>query len=242
VAGPLKLPVSVHPSQGKPEMSTNGRSVRVWDIPTRLFHWLLVILMGFSWWSAETRHLDWHILSGIAVMALVVFRLIWGFIGGSTARFGQFVRSPMKVLAYLRSDSSVAKRPGHNPVGGYSVVLMLLLVSLQVGTGLFANDEDGLDAGPLNRLVSYDQAEIMSELHHLSFTLLQVVIAVHVLAILFYFVVRKRNLLTPMFSGFDKQVSGEQGALVSSGLVRFIFAAAIAAATAWAATKGFFID
>jgi cytochrome b len=219
----------------------NGQSVRVWDFPTRLFHWLLVILIGFSWWSAEVGHLDLHIWSGLAVFALVVFRVIWGFIGSNTARFGKFVRSPIAVLNYLRSDSSTPKPAGHNPIGGYSVLVMLLLVSVQVGTGLFANDEDGLDAGPLNRLVSYETGDTLSNLHHLSFTLLQAIIVVHVLAILFYLLLRKRNLLTPMITGADKQLETTQGALVAVGSLRVVVAAAIAAGLAWAANKGFFL-
>jgi cytochrome b len=219
----------------------HDKAVRVWDFPTRLFHWLLVILIGFSWWSAETGRLDWHLWSGLSVLALVVFRAIWGFVGSSTARFAQFVRTPLATISYLRSDSLTPKPPGHNPVGGYSVLLMLLLVTLQVGTGLFANDEDSLDPGPLNRLVSFETGETLSKLHHLSFTLLQLVIVIHVLAILFYLIVRKRNLLTPMVTGSDKQLDLAQGELVPSTFAKFVVAAVVAAGTAWAATKGFFL-
>jgi cytochrome b len=222
-------------------VSVQRSAVRVWDLPTRLFHWLLVILIGFSWWSAETRHMDWHMLSGVVALALVVFRIVWGFIGGSTARFAQFIRSPMAVLAYLRSDSAAPKPAGHNPIGGYSVVLMLALLVIQVGTGMFAVDVDGIDSGPLSFLVDFEQGRKLSGIHNLSFSLLQLVIIIHFLAIVFYLIVRKRNLLTPMITGTDKQLSGEPGALVSSGIVRFIVAAAIAAGTAWAATKGFFL-
>jgi cytochrome b len=215
-------------------------AVRVWDLPTRLFHWLLVILISFSWWSAETRHMDWHMLSGLVALALVVFRIVWGFIGGSTARFREFVRSPMAVIAYLRSDSATPVRAGHNPVGGYSVVVMLALLAMQVGTGLFAVDTDGIDSGPLSFLVDFEQGRILAGIHHLSFSVLQLVVIMHVLAIVFYLVVRKRNLLTPMVTGADKQLSGEYG-LVSSSKLRFVVAATIAAGTAWAATKGFFL-
>ncbi len=222
-------------------MATEGQAVRVWDLPTRLFHWLLVILIGFSWWSAETRHMDWHMLSGLTVLALVVFRIVWGFVGGSTARFGQFVRSPIAVLDHLRSDGSAPKPAGHNPIGGYSVILMLGLLTAQIGTGLFAVDVDGIDSGPLSFLVDFEQGRKLSGIHHLSFSLLQLVAVVHVLAILFYLLARKRNLLAPMITGVDKQLSSEQGELVSSGIVRFMAAAAIAAVAAWAASKGFFL-
>jgi cytochrome b len=222
-------------------MLNQGQAVRVWDMPTRVFHWSLVILIGFSWWSAETRHMEWHMLSGFAVLALVTFRVIWGFIGSSTARFGQFVRSPLAVLAYMRSDSSHPKPVGHNPIGGYSVILMLLLLSVQIGTGLFATDVDGLDSGPLSFLVDFDQGRKLSGIHHLSFSLLQIIVLFHVLAILFYLVIRKRNLISAMITGADKQLQNGRVGLAPAGLLRFIIAAIIAAVTAWAANKGFFL-
>jgi cytochrome b len=215
--------------------------VRVWDSPTRLFHWLLVALIGFSWWSAETRQMEWHMWSGYAVLALVVFRIVWGVIGGSTARFASFVRSPFAALAYLRSDSSLPKAAGHNPIGGYSVVLILLLLAVQVGTGLYSVDTDGIDSGPLSFLVDFDQGRKLAGFHYLSFTLLQIVTAVHIVAILFYLVIRKRNLLTPMVTGSDKQLESNKGELVPAGLLRLGIAAILAGGAAWAASKGFFL-
>ena len=147
--------------------------VRVWDGATRLFHWLLLALLGFSWWSAESGMMDWHRWSGSAVLGLMIFRLIWGFIGGSTARFGTFLTSPVRVLAYLRSDSGAPRTPGHHPLGGYSVLAMFLLLTVQVGTGLFAVDIDGLESGPLSHLVSFDQGREAAGIHELSFTLLR---------------------------------------------------------------------
>ena len=126
-----------------------ARAVKVWDIPTRLFHWLLVALFAFSWWSAENDEMAWHYRSGIVLVSLLVFRVIWGFVGGSTARFARFVKSPGKVLAYLRQQDA-APPLGHNPVGGYSVVALLLALIVQTGTGLFATDIDGLESGPLS--------------------------------------------------------------------------------------------
>lgn len=217
-----------------------GSAVRVWDLPTRLFHWLLVVLIGFSWWSAENRIMDWHLLSGITVLGLVAFRLIWGLIGGSTARFARFLRSPGQVLAYLRGQASSPKA-GHNPLGGYSVAIMLLLLSVQVAAGLFAVDVDGIDSGPLSFLVSFDQGRAASEVHEIAFTLLQVVIGLHVLAILFYLVVRKRNLVHPMVTGRDKGLDTREGELLPASPVRFIVAAALALAFSWAVWKGFWL-
>lgn len=215
--------------------------MRVWDVPTRLFHWLLVLLFGFSWWSAEVREMEWHRTSGTILLGLIVFRLIWGFVGGSTARFGSFVRSPGAVLAYLRSKSDAPKAAGHNPVGGYSVVLMLLLLLVQTGTGLFAVDVDGIESGQLSFLVSFDQGRTASDIHHLSFTLLQIVAGVHILAVLFYLFVRKRNLIHPMFSGQDSQLGSGEGALVPASLVRFAAVALLSVAFAWAVWKGFWL-
>ena len=212
--------------------------VRVWDIPTRLFHWLLFALVCFSWGSAEYGKMDLHRLSGSVLLGLVAFRLIWGVIGSNTARFGNFLRSPMQVVAYLRGNSGGASKPGHNPVGGYSVLAMLSLLMLQIGIGLFSVDIDGLESGPLSYLVSFDQGRSAANIHHLSFTFLQIVVAIHIVAVLFYLVVRKRNLLTPMFTGADKQIENPAGALVPASLIRLVIAAAISIGLAWWTAKG----
>ncbi len=216
-----------------------GKPVRVWDVPTRLFHWLLVILLGFSWWSAENGAMDWHRLFGSLILGLIVFRVVWGFSGGSTARFANFLRSPRKVLAYMRSNVAEPRPPGHNPIGGYSVALILLLLTLQVSTGLFAVDVDGIESGQLSHLVSFDGGRVAAEIHELSFTLLQVVAAVHVLAIAFYFGFRKRNLLVPMLTGSDRQIDDARMALIPASPVRFAIASAIAGAIAWWTSAGF---
>lgn len=220
-------------------MTSATTSTRVWDVPTRLLHWLLVGLFGFSWWSAETGAMDWHRLSGSVLLGLIAFRLIWGFTGGSTARFRSFLRSPIKVLAYMRSPASDERSPGHNPIGGYSVVIMLLLLLAQVGTGLFAVDVDGIESGQLSHLVSFDQGRVAAEVHELSFTVLQVVLGIHILAVLFYLAVRKRNLIRPMVTGADPQITSARGALRPATPLRFVIALALSAALAWWTAKGF---
>jgi cytochrome b len=215
-----------------------GAPVRVWDGATRLFHWLLLALVCFSWGSAEYGKMDLHRLSGSLLLGLLAFRLIWGFIGGSTARFGNFLVSPMRVIAYMRGDGGTADKPGHNPIGGYSVLAMLLLLAVQIGTGLFAVDIDGLESGPLSHLVSFDQGREASGIHDLSFTLLQVVVAIHVVAVLFYLLVRKRNLITPMITGNDKQLEPAQGGLAQVSWARLAVAVAISAGLAWWTAKG----
>lgn len=176
---------------------------QVWDLPTRLFHWVLVVLFGFSWWSAETHHMDWHQYSGIAVFGLLAFRLLWGVVGADTARFTQFVKGPRKVLAYLRpgAGNTEPHHLGHNPLGGWSVLTLLVLLCLQVIAGLFAVDVDGIESGPLSYLVNFDQGRIASAVHKTIFDVLLVMVSLHVAAILFYLLVKNRNLTRAMVTG-----------------------------------------
>ena len=177
-----------------------ARSGAVWDLPTRLFHWLLVVLIAFSWWSAEEEHLDWHIWSGAAVLTLLLFRLMWGLVGSSTARFASFVRGPKTIAAYL--NNMKGWRPiGHSPLGALSVLALLGAIAIQVGLGLFAADKDGLHEGPLAYLVSGDAAEEIAELHEDFFDVLLVLIGLHIAAILLFRLVLGKKLLTPMITG-----------------------------------------
>jgi len=210
-------------------------ATRVWDIPTRLFHWLLVGLFAFSWWSGETGHMDWHRQSGLIVLALIVFRLLWGVIGGSTARFARFVRGPRTVLAYLRGQGTATA--GHNPLGGWSVLALLGLLAVQVVAGLFAVDVDGLESGPLSDYVSFEAGRTASHIHHLCFDGLLALIALHIAAIAFYRV-RGRNLIKPMLTGSDSALDPAAAPLVPAGIVRFVVAVAVAAALAWWIGKG----
>lgn len=211
--------------------------MKVWDLPTRLFHWTMVLLVGFSWWSAETGHMDWHYRSGLAALVLLVFRLIWGFAGASTARFGNFLRPPAAVVAYLRRPKDSVHAPGHNPLGGYSVVAMLLVLVVQVGTGLFAVDVDGLESGPLSHLVDFDQGRLAAGVHHLSFSVLQVLILLHVLAIAYYRL-RGRRLIVPMLTGRDAQIPAGAPALTGGGLLRALAALAAALLLGWWVSLG----
>src|SRR5204863_6607584 len=111
---------------------------RVWDFPTRLYHWLLAALIAFSWWSVKNHHTDWHIWSGCAILTLLIFRLLWGFFGSSTARFSSFVRGPTSVFAHLRGRWNGI---GHTPLGALSVIAMFLALVVQVALGLIAEEE-----------------------------------------------------------------------------------------------------
>jgi cytochrome b len=214
-----------------------GNYVKVWDLPTRLFHWLIVLLVGFSWWSAETGHMDWHYRSGLTALILLVFRLIWGFAGGSTARFGNFLRPPTAVIAYLRRPKDSAQAPGHNPLGGYSVIAMLLTLIVQVGTGLFAVDVDGLESGPLSYLVDFDQGRTAAKIHHISFSVIQVLVVLHVLAIVYYRV-RGRRLIMPMITGRDPQLAAGAPGLIGGGPLRAILALVVALLLGWWVSAG----
>jgi cytochrome b len=175
-------------------------AVPVWDLPVRLFHWTLVGLIAFSWWSAENDRIEWHIWSGLAVLTLLIFRILWGLVGSSTARFGSFIRGPSAIRSYLR-DPRGWRQVGHTPLGALSVVALLGLLLVQVSLGLVLSDEDGIVAGPFNRFVSFEVAEQAHDLHEKLFNVLLGLIGVHVAAIVFYRLVLGKKLLGAMITG-----------------------------------------
>lgn len=187
-----------------------GTGVPVWDLPTRIFHWSLVLLVIFSGVSGQfaedlgPKLMAWHQRSGYAILALLLFRLAWGFVGGTHARFASFVRGPRAVLRYageLMGRREGAPHLGHNPLGGWSVLAMLMALSVQVGTGLFIADEDLGIEGPLAKFVSGRMSDAMNDIHEANFNLLLALIGVHVGAIVFYLVVKRENLVRPMLTG-----------------------------------------
>jgi cytochrome b len=171
---------------------------RVWDLPVRLTHWLLAALIAFSWWSVKYDHTDWHIWSGIAILTLLLFRLMWGFVGSSTARFANFVRGPGQVLRYLRGGWSGI---GHTPLGALSILALYLVTAIQVGLGLFNEDDDGLFAGPLANFLSPDATDKIRGIHEINFYILIGLIGLHVAAILYYRLVRGKKLTKAMITG-----------------------------------------
>ena len=173
-------------------------SYPVWDVSQRLVHWLLPILIGFSWWSAENDRMQWHAYAGYALLSLVIWRLLWGFVGSHYARFGQFWPSLSRLRSYMkRGDDSDL---GHNPLGALSVFTLLLLILTQAVSGLFNTDELFLD-GPLVVIASDTVIELSSEVHELGWLLLQVFIGLHLAAITWYRFVKKRNLVLAMWFG-----------------------------------------
>ncbi|MEO5373507.1 MAG: cytochrome b/b6 domain-containing protein [Alphaproteobacteria bacterium] len=177
--------------------------VPVWDLPTRLFHWSLVILVCTSWGAGVAGFLTVHMLSGLAILSLVLFRLVWGVIGSTTARFSHFLQGPRAALDYLAELTG--RRPasrwaGHNPVGGWMIAVLLLVLLVQTGSGLFAND-DITTSGPLAHLVSKAHGDTLTTVHKVSFKLLLGLVGTHILAALFYLVVKRENLIIPMVTG-----------------------------------------
>jgi cytochrome b len=177
--------------------------VKLWDLPVRLVHWSFVALLPALWWTAENGKIETHIQLGMVMLILVLFRILWGLFGSSTARFAHFVRGPIGVGRYMRGLFGKDGEPivGHNPLGALSVVALILLLGAQVVFGLFASDTDGLYYGPLNSLVGYDAAEKLTEWHELGFNVILAVVVLHVAAIAFYFAVKRDNLVGPMITG-----------------------------------------
>jgi len=180
-------------------LSDEGSKGPVWDLPTRLFHWSLVLLIPFSWWSAKFGHLEWHLWSGCFILTLLVFRLLWGFFGSSTARFANFVRGPAKTLAYLRDTKSWALA-GHTPLGALSVIALLAAILVQISLGMVSVDEDGLFEGPLARFLTIDGNDQAREIHEKWFWVIVALIALHVAAIIYYRL-RGKKLTKAMITG-----------------------------------------
>lgn len=178
------------------------RPVRIWDAPTRLFHWLLALLVGAAYLSQELGHIDRHMTIGYVILTLVLFRVLWGFAGSEPSRFASFVPGPRGVIGYLRAllAGRPPKTPGHNPVGALLIFAMLALVAFQASTGLFAND-DIFSEGPLAKLVDKDTSDWLTQMHETSFWILLGLVGVHVTANLGYELVLKQPVVRAMVSG-----------------------------------------
>ncbi len=208
--------------------------VRVWDVPTRLIHWLIVLLVAASWWTGETGRMDWHRYSGYLLLGLVGFRVYWGLFGASTARFRTFVRGPRAIWGYVRGRWETL--PGHNPLGAVSAVVLLALLFAQVVLGLFAVDVDGIESGPLSSHVSFAAGRLCAKVHHQVFNLLLALIAVHIVAVLFYVLVKKQNLIAAMFHG-RREYAQDLPPVVNASKVRLIVGAIVIAALTWFITR-----
>jgi cytochrome b len=176
--------------------------VRVWDLPIRLCHWTLVALIATLWVSASNGWMAVHYVCGVAALVLVSFRIAWGFLGSTTARFADFAASPGRVLAYLRTlrGGGDSRHAGHNPAGGWMVLVFLVLILAQAALGLFANDEFDFK-GPLAEWISGKRSDLLTRVHVFLFNAILVCIWVHVCAISFYALVKRDNLVGPMVHG-----------------------------------------
>lgn len=175
----------------------------IWDIPTRLFHWAIVIALCYSWYSMEIEEdLDHHFLSGYIALGLILFRLIWGLIGSRYSKFGSFVYRPSEIVAYAKTffGRDGGKYAGHNPLGGLSVLVLLLLILIQAGTGMFADDEYYYFA-PLNKFVSASAATVITQFHGLNAKFILGFALLHIVAIIFYRLYKREKLAMAMITG-----------------------------------------
>lgn len=192
-------------SENKAARSGNWRWIKVWDAPTRLFHWMLVALVATSYVTARNGWIDWHFYAGYAILTLVVFRILWGLLGSETARFSSFVKAPGAALAHLKHLLRREPEPetGHNAAGAYMVLALLALLLFQAISGLFSND--GLfTSGPLAALVSGETSDRLTVLHGISFDLIAIAVALHVAAIFAYALLLRQDLVRPMITGWKR--------------------------------------
>jgi cytochrome b len=205
---------------------------RVWDLPTRIFHWSLVACVIGAFVTAKLggNAMVWHGRCGLAILGLLAFRVVWGFVGSTYARFAQFVRGPAAIRAYLKGEW---RGQGHNPVGALSVLALLGILAAMAATGLFANDDIAFE-GYLMPLVGGELSGRITGIHHLLEKLVLLLVALHVAAIVFYAHVKKHNLVKPMLTGWadGKPCESAKG----GGAVAFIVAVLIALAAVWAAS------
>ena len=218
--------------------------VRVWDLPTRAVHWSLAVCVAFSlvtgWIGGNA--MEWHLRGGYAIVALLAFRLLWGFVGGRWSRFASFAYAPGALLRYLRGASHADEHHdvGHSPIGALSVFAMLGFLVLQVSSGLFADDEIAT-TGPLASFVSMATSNLLTGYHkNIGQWVLIALVLLHLVAVFFYLLRRRRNLIGPMWGG-DKRlpldVPAAHDDLATRGIALVLFAVC-AAAVSWLANLG----
>ena len=176
--------------------------IRVWDVPTRLFHWSIVLLIFASWLSADQGLMTVHLWSGSTLLALLLFRIAWGLVGSSTSRFRDFIHPPRKIVGYLRAMAGGEKPlyAGHNPAGGLMVAILIAVLLAQALTGLFAND--GMHfSGPFANWISEEMSARLTNIHGMIFNVIVLLIWCHIVAVGFYLFVKGDNLVAPMFTG-----------------------------------------
>lgn len=212
------------------------KSISLWDLPTRLFHWLLVFAVTGALVSVKLggTWMVWHERLGLAIVGLLSFRLAWGIVGSTYARFVQFIPGPAAITAYLKGEW---RGLGHNPLGALSVLAMLGLLGFQAVTGLFATDAIAFN-GPLYRAVSSAWNDTITSWHKKTEWYIYGLIGLHVASVFFYLLVKKDNVLTPMISGRKKVTEAQGRERTGGGLLALVVALAVAGFTVWAANGG----
>lgn len=206
--------------------------IRLWDLPLRLFHWSLVatVLGAISTGLIGGGWMVWHGRLGLAVVGLLAFRLVWGFVGSTHARFAAFFPTPGKIAAYLRGQWQGV---GHNPLGALSVFALLGLLSIQVASGLLANDDIAFN-GPLYPLIDKALSDAATGWHRLAVNALYLLLALHVAAIAFYARIKRQNLVRPMITGWHEGQAEQESR--GGGLPLFVCALIVALAVTYAAS------
>jgi cytochrome b len=212
------------------------RRILIWDLPTRLFHWLLVLLIAAAFVTGLQggNLMVWHGRIGLLILGLLVFRLAWGVLGSTYARFGQFIRGPGAVLDYLRGHW---RGVGHSPLAALSVIALLALLLFQSLSGLVSNDDIAF-RGPLYVLVAKDTSDWLTSLHRQNIWLIGALIALHLTAVLFYTFVRKDNLIRPMIDGHRQVADPSIPGATGGGWLGLLLALALAAGAVWVGNGG----
>jgi cytochrome b len=233
-----------------------SRRIEVWDLPVRFFHWAIVVLVVVSFVTAKLDDKLWpsflpgqmqcHLLSGATILALVLFRIVWGVVGGGHASFRRFLYGPVAGFVYVRDWLRRPDHPerrhylGHNPVGGWMVFVLLALLLAQATAGLFATDDILFD-GPLRKYVSEETSKTITAWHHRAQWAFYLLVGLHVLAVIAYMVLRRENLVGPMFTGRKSLTDGaravDEGAGRRASLMLAIVILAVTAAAVTALVK-----
>lgn len=209
--------------------------VKVWDLPIRLFHWGLVAAIATSWISMKVDNMEVHVISGACILGLLIFRVLWGIWGASTAQFHRFIPSPAMLLNYLRKSIPAGPiKIGHSPIAALSVIAMLAAIAFQVMTGLVA-DDDVYTTGPLISYVESEVSEWATGMHSSNSDILLGLMVLHLVAILFYKLVKKQSLVKPMITGSLKAGKATVlNPLIERSVIVFVITAAVSAAIPYA--------
>jgi cytochrome b len=204
----------------------------IWDLPLRIFHWLFALTVLGSWYTSEQGSdlIEYHMQLGYFAIGLLIFRVTWGIVGPKHARFSQFVPSISTLIKYIRGikQNKTYHSPGHNPLGSLMVILMIVLITLQAVSGLFIND-DVFSSGPYYGSIEPSTEKVMSFLHHNLFNVMIIAIFLHLIAIAYYWKIRKENLILPMITGKKDAAVVKKTDAISSSLIPLAILIAIAA-------------